>query len=83
MKKAYTVQFAYMSETGENFGTIPSRRMSLDEIDFMFKTVSVGKCREWISSVRSLRRGGFSRIGAVEMTEGGIRMMKGWKISRN
>ena len=80
MRKTYAVSYAYCTKEGR-FG-IASRRMALDEIDFMFKSVSIEKCREWIVPVKSLRRGGIVTIRAAEQAETGTVFLKGWKITR-
>ena len=80
MRKTYAVSYAYCTREGR-FGII-SRRMALDEIDFMFKSVSIEKCQEWIAPVKSLRRGGLVTVNAAEQAETGIVFLKGWKIRR-
>lgn len=80
MRKSYAVSYAYCTKEGR-FGIV-SRKMPLDEIDFLFKSVSVEKCREWISPVKSLRKGGFVTVNAAEQAETGTVFLKGWEIKR-
>ena len=81
MKKNYLVTYAYIADNGQ-VGAIKDRRMSLDEIDFLFKAISVGNCREWIASVRSLRRGSSAMIRSGEKSEAGTTFLKGFSIRR-
>lgn len=81
MRKTYSLTYAYLADNGQ-MGMIKDRRMSLDEIDFMFKAVSIEKCRELIARVKSLRRGGTVTISATERAEIGTVFLKGWKIMR-
>ena len=81
MKKNYLVTYAYIADNGQ-VGMIKDRRMSFDEIDFMFKAISVGNCREWIAFVKSLRRGSSAMIRSGENTETGVTFLKGFSIRR-
>ena len=81
MKKNYLVTYAYIADNGQ-MGMINDRRMSFDEIDFMFKTISVGNCREWIASVRFLRKGSSVMIRSGEKSEVGTTFLKGFSIRR-
>ena len=80
MRKNFTVGYAYCTKEGR-FGIV-TRRMELDEIDFLFKSVSVEKCRDWIAPVKALRRGGTVRVNAAEQAETGTIFLKGWEIER-
>lgn len=77
----YAISFAYISEDGNRFGTIPEKTASLHEIDFLFKSVSVTKCNEWISTVKSLRRGGSARI-VMGCSEDSGNILKGWIVKK-
>lgn len=81
MRKTYRISFAYISEDGNRFGTIPERGVSLEEIDFLFKSVSVENCSGWISAVKSLRKGGTARF-VVSCAEETGNVLKGWIVRK-
>ena len=80
MRKSYSVTYAYLASNG-GCGAI-KKNMTFDEIDFLFKAISVGNCRGWISAVKSLRRGSSVKIRAAESTESGVSLVKGFEIKR-
>lgn len=80
--KSYSVSYAYSTPDAARFGIVSKRMMSLDEIDFVFKSVSVDKCRSWISVVKSLRRGSSAEIRIAEKSETGEIFMKGWIVRK-
>ena len=80
MRKNYTVTYAYLASNGGCGST--KKNMAIDEIDFLFKAMSVGNCREWISAVKSLRKGGSAMIRSAESTENGVSVVKGILVKR-
>lgn len=80
MRKNYSVTYAYFASDGGCGST--KKNMTFDEIDFLFKSISVGNCREWISAVNSLRRGSSVMIKAAESTESGVSLVKAFEIKR-
>lgn len=80
MRKNYSVTYAYFASNGGCGST--KKNMTFDEIDFLFKSISVGNCREWISAVGSLRKGGTALIKAAESTENGVSVVKAFEVRR-
>lgn len=78
----YRISVQYIDDRISRFGKTEPLIINRDTVDMFFKAFNPIKCKSWMNTVDSLRKGGYVNI-TNEQVEDGIRIMKNIRIERN